>query len=433
MKKRTSLLVLSLLASAVFGQDLLSQEEKAPVRRYTTEIIIFSYAQDVSEDTEVFIPDAPPLEDLLGEPMLVDGDSLQCIPEIVEDHELEDYELEDYELEDYELEVLELEDHELEDHELEDYELEDYALEDHELEDHELEDEPFGPVMLAEENFQLKDEFERLDNLEEYTPLLHFGWTQAAHPDDEQEVQPLSSLVTPPDGLEGNLTLYLSRYLHLAVNLQLDVPIKEMPCSYGNDNFEEITPKTYPVRYRIEEDRIFRIGELRYFDHPKFGVLARIIRAEEVEPPEDEIAKELTLQAPGKTIELSPNDWEKVDDPTNLARNYSEKTLSLVHQFNRMVTVYLSPMSNDQRIGQEYSSTEYVEIFISIPGFVTVQTRTDKGRYWVLSRETFKPKEFSPVNLSSSKLFLSESEKNLLLLTYQLEIDGTRLLLNSKF
>ena len=408
MKKRTSLLVLSLLASAVFGQDLLSQEEKAPVRRYTTEIIIFSYAQDVSEDTEVFIPDAPPLEDLLGEPMLVDGDSLQCIPEIVEDHELEDYELE----------VLELEDHELEDHELVDYE---------------LEDEPFGPVMLAEENFQLKDEFERLDNLEEYTPLLHFGWTQAAHPDDEQEVQPLSSLVTPPDGLEGDLTLYLSRYLHLAVNLQLDVPIKEMPCSYGNDNFEEITPKTYPVRYRIEEDRIFRIGELRYFDHPKFGVLARIIRAEEVEPPEDEIAKELTLQAPGKTIELSPNDWEKVDDPTNLARNYSEKTLSLVHQFNRMVTVYLSPMSNDQRIGQEYSSTEYVEIFISIPGFVTVQTRTDKGRYWVLSRETFKPKEFSPVNLSSSKLFLSESEKNLLLLTYQLEIDGTRLLLNSKF
>ena len=413
MKKRTSLLVLSLLASAVFGQDLLSQEEKAPVRRYTTEIIIFSYAQDVSEDTEVFIPDAPPLEDLLGEPMLVDGDSLQCIPEIVEDHELEDYELE----------VLELEDHELEDHE----------LEDHELEDHELEDEPFGPVMLAEENFQLKDEFERLDNLEEYTPLLHFGWTQAAHPDDEQEVQPLSSLVTPPDGLEGDLTLYLSRYLHLAVNLQLDVPIKEMPCSYGNDNFEEITPKTYPVRYRIEEDRIFRIGELRYFDHPKFGVLARIIRAEEVEPPEDEIAEELTLQAPGKTIELSPNDWEKVDDPTNLARNYSEKTLSLVHQFNRMVTVYLSPMSNDQRIGQEYSATEYVEIFISIPGFVTVQTRTDKGRYWVLSRETFKPKELSPVNLSSSKLFLSESEKNLLLLTYQLEIDGTRLLLNSKF
>ena len=404
MKKRTSLLVLSLLTSAAFGQDPLSQEEQASVRRYTAEIIIFSYAQDAPEGTEIFIPDLPPLKDLLGEQMLTDDDSLQCIPEIVEGYKLGEYELGEYE------------------------------LGEHELGEHELEGEPFGLVMLAEENFQLKDEFERLDNLEEYTPLLHFGWTQTTYPDDEQEVRPLSSFVTLPNGLEGDLTLYLSRYLHLAVNLQLDdAPVKELPCGYDNDKPEESAPRTYPVRYRIEEDRIFRIGELHYFDHPKFGVLAKIIRAEEVEPPEDEIIEELTLQAPGKIIELSPNDWEKVDDPTNLARNYSEKTLSSAHQFNRMVTVYLSPMSDDQRIGQEYSATEYVEIFIDVPGFVTVQTRIDKGQYWVLSRETFKPKKFPLVDLSSSKLLLSESEKNLLLLTYQLEIDETRLLLNSKF
>ena len=31
----------------------------------------------------------------------------------------------------------------------------------------------------------------------------------------------------------------------------------------------------------ISEDRIFRNGELRYFDHPKFGVLAKITRVEE--------------------------------------------------------------------------------------------------------------------------------------------------------
>ena len=419
MKKRTSLLVLSLLTSAAFGQDPLSQEEQASVRRYTAEIIIFSYAQDAPEGTEIFIPDLPPLKDLLGEQMLTDDDSLQCIPEIVEGYELGEHELGEYELGEYELG---------------EYELGEHELGEHELEEHELEGEPFGLVMLAEENFQLKDEFERLDNLEEYTPLLHFGWTQTTYPDDEQEVRPLSSFVTLPNGLEGDLTLYLSRYLHLAVNLQLDdAPVKELPCGYDNDKPEESAPRTYPVRYRIEEDRIFRIGELHYFDHPKFGVLAKIIRAEEVEPPEDEIVEELTLQAPGKIIELSPNDWEKVDDPTNLARNYSEKTLSSAHQFNRMVTVYLSPMSDDQRIGQEYSATEYVEIFIDVPGFVTVQTRIDKGQYWVLSRETFKPKKFPLVDLSSSKLLLSESEKNLLLLTYQLEIDETRLLLNSKF
>ena len=51
-----------------------------------------------------------------------------------------------------------------------------------------------------------------------------------------------------------------------------------------------------------------------------------------------QLNEELTLQVPGKIIELSPNDWEKVDDPTNFARNYSEKMLSPGHQFNRMVT-----------------------------------------------------------------------------------------------
>jgi hypothetical protein len=43
-----------------------------------------------------------------------------------------------------------------------------------------------------------------------------------------------------------------------------------------------------PVRYRIKENRILRSGELRYFDHPKFGVLAKATRVEEEEeePPE---------------------------------------------------------------------------------------------------------------------------------------------------
>ena len=39
------------------------------------------------------------------------------------------------------------------------------------------------------------------------------------------------------------------------------------------------------MRYAIREDRIFKSGDLRYFDHPKFGVLAKITRVEE-EPEE---------------------------------------------------------------------------------------------------------------------------------------------------
>ena len=52
--------------------------------------------------------------------------------------------------------------------------------------------------------------------------------------------------------------------------------------SYGDyRTLNEIRQPPAPVRYLIEEDRIFRSGELRYFDHPKFGVLARVSRVEE--------------------------------------------------------------------------------------------------------------------------------------------------------
>jgi hypothetical protein len=41
-----------------------------------------------------------------------------------------------------------------------------------------------------------------------------------------------------------------------------------------------------PVFYRISEDRILRSGELRYYDHPKFGLLAKVTRVEEEEEPD---------------------------------------------------------------------------------------------------------------------------------------------------
>ncbi len=39
-----------------------------------------------------------------------------------------------------------------------------------------------------------------------------------------------------------------------------------------------------PVYYRISEDRILRNGEVRYYDHPKFGLLAKVTRVEAEAP-----------------------------------------------------------------------------------------------------------------------------------------------------
>ncbi len=59
-----------------------------------------------------------------------------------------------------------------------------------------------------------------------------------------------------------------------------DQPIEPLPY----DSYSAAVGKTF---YRIDEDRIFKSGDLRYFDHPRMGVLAKIERVVEPEPEEE--------------------------------------------------------------------------------------------------------------------------------------------------
>ena len=240
-------------APATSADTAIAGEEVPEVRRYTTEIIIFAYGQNVSTGSEIFVPDVPP-------GALLDGVSLESIPGVSEERQPVGENAAGKEKRKFEL------------------------------------------VMLPKDDFQLVKIYDRLRRLDAYKPLLHFGWTQPTYPKDETEARPLSSFVTPPQGLTGEITLYLSRFLHLAVNLQLDAPEtagaarandsrRYAPSDYdssGRAAYSDEPEPFYPIRYRIEEDRIFRNGELRYFDHPKFGVLAKITRVEEAEPEEPE-------------------------------------------------------------------------------------------------------------------------------------------------
>ena len=98
MKKLTALLAGFLLASAATAQDVandVATDTEEPQRRYTVEIIIFSYAEDASAGTEIFLPDEPPpIEDLLldedGNPILeeeipVYGDDVPVVEETEEE------------------------------------------------------------------------------------------------------------------------------------------------------------------------------------------------------------------------------------------------------------------------------------------------------------------------------------------------------------
>jgi hypothetical protein len=113
---------------------------------------------------------------------------------------------------------------------------------------------------------------------------MHFGWTQSTYPAEQTRDIKLASLATSAGGIDGTVKLYLSRFLHVVVDLQMDADAEPMADTFA---------PAAPLRYRIQEDRIFRSGELRYFDHPKFGVLAKVTRAEEDNGAEAPVAEEL--------------------------------------------------------------------------------------------------------------------------------------------
>jgi hypothetical protein len=58
-----------------------------------------------------------------------------------------------------------------------------------------------------------------------------------------------------------------------------------------------------PVRFRIQENRILKNGELRYFDHPKFGVLAKVTRVEEPAEEDENSVIDETGTLAGRTTQ----------------------------------------------------------------------------------------------------------------------------------
>jgi len=274
MNRFATLLLTVLLSTSTLAQDatdeLLADEE--PLRRYTVEVIVFSYTENVSVGSEIFLPDEPPpgpdvLLDEDGNPIMPEDDMVPVFADdvIAEDDVVDDSEIEEEEPLTWIVDAADSE---------------------------EETPNPFQLVLMTEDEFTLGDALGQFERLDAYETILHFGWTQPAFPEEETPAIELPLLAEPPEGLNGTLTLYLSRYLHLVVDLALDAPSEFEEEVIEDDEFFSFgdarrqygdEPEAMPVRFRIQENRIFKNGDLRYFDHPRFGVLARIFRVEEPE------------------------------------------------------------------------------------------------------------------------------------------------------
>lgn len=73
--------------------------------------------------------------------------------------------------------------------------------------------------------------------------------------------------------LDGTARLYSRRYLHLTLDLRWTQLAEGGAASSG-----ELLPESALRSFRLNETRRMRRDQLHYFDHPRFGVLARVVR-----------------------------------------------------------------------------------------------------------------------------------------------------------
>lgn len=128
---------------------------------------------------------------------------------------------------------------------------------------------------LPREQWRLADTGAALERRDEYERLIHTAWRQPVYGPEEETTMDLARVALLPPELGGTASIYLTRFLHLKLDLAL--------ADYG-------APMTAPetLVYRLSERRKMRSTELHFFDHPRFGALALITPWEPEEALEEE-------------------------------------------------------------------------------------------------------------------------------------------------
>lgn len=242
MKIRTIILAALLLPVLVAAQQTGTDDDVEEVRLYTVEVIIFEYAENVSVGSEIFVPT------LLNPRTEMEPDADEAADEDKDEEPRIEYQ--------------------------------------------------FEYNTLARNELTMNETWGQLQRLDAYRPLMHFGWTQTAIPADQTPEFKLARFGRPPSGLDGTLKLHLSRFLHLAIDVTMpatdDASALSSPTARqmepvraytdrrsGSEFGDDYVPEYGPVQYKIDEVRIMKNGETRYFDHPNFGVIAKVTRIEE--------------------------------------------------------------------------------------------------------------------------------------------------------
>ncbi len=132
--------------------------------------------------------------------------------------------------------------------------------------------------MLSDGQLSLKETAKRLTSTGEYRVLAHTAWSQTT----EDRSSAKNTLL--PEGmsssglpLQAKIKLYKQKFEHVDIEIQLERPIpKGLLAEFAQKRKLSLNDVGDNWRFRLQESRKVKPGELQYFDHPMFGVLLMV-------------------------------------------------------------------------------------------------------------------------------------------------------------
>ena len=142
------------------------------------------------------------------------------------------------------------------------------------------------------EKFSLASEVESFEKSRDYRVIGHFSWFQPIVEEDSSKTLLIDTDKFKGSKIFGTLNIYKRRFLHSDFNFFLADEVNESESQELKLFLTKESPEEYVIlskedsmklNYQLKQSRKLKSGELHYIDHPKFGIIYRIVKAEKIE------------------------------------------------------------------------------------------------------------------------------------------------------
>jgi len=150
--------------------------------------------------------------------------------------------------------------------------------------------------------FSLSAEVSKIARSRDFRVISTKSWFQNIKSKDSAELIFIDSDFFKGTRIFGFFQLYKDRFLHFNSNLYLSeldlLSVQEEKLINGKNIFDEqkelniFEEKNQKVLFEVKHSKKFRSGELHYVDHPKFGMLVKLTKAQkELSSPDNGLTK----------------------------------------------------------------------------------------------------------------------------------------------